>query len=452
MMKSSYERETQHYDVRTETFLVKHDLTFMRDSLINKRLSLKHIESFCPDTPKFDQLCQTLGLDFCQQVKLGVALEEKSKEDNLDKEFQQQRKKYIVTTTDKRYLQIYHQHAKDFTTNTHKENPQNTTNSNSTSQAYTCSYATASATNDTYNDFDITSQANPKRSNINYNSPPSKALLSGGDANSRQRTMTQDFIEDYLPKLNVMIVGEAGVGKTTMLFKMCKEDYIFKPSNVEETVGIDMEEVMVDIGQLESKVESKVELQLESQLESKLESEAKTQSDKDIGINDNNNIVLLQIWDSAGMEKYHSDVMSPLTLRMQNGIVLCYDVGDKKSFAALTDRYKNIMACIDANNVAILIVGCKKDTIHDGNGDRYVLSKEAKKYAASIGASCSDCSAKTGQGIVETLLLITERAYKRKRWSDQQNDRAMVQFPPLIDLNRNVNNGESTRCQPCCGK
>ena len=78
-----------------------------------------------------------------------------------------------------------------------------------------------------------------------------------------------------------------------------------------------------------------------------------------------------------------------------------------------------------------------------------MLSKEAKKYAASIGASWSDCSAKTGQGIVETLLLITERAYKRKRWSD---DHAMVQFPPRIDLNRNVNNGESTRCQLCCGK
>ena len=419
MTNSSQEHKTsEHFDVRTESFLVQHDLTFMRDALINKRLSLKHIKSISTDTNKLDQLCQTLGLDFCQKVKLDVALEEKSMEDNLDNEFKQLRKKYIVTSINEKYLQIYHSYSIDFVAN--------------------------------YDDHDsVMTLCQLQTFTDNNEKDQSLELINADNCNCNDKSnQSENSIANYLPQLNVMVVGESGAGKTTMVFKMTREDYIFAPNNVPSTVAVDGEEVMIDIGELGHGYR----LQSESGFESGFE--LKTDSTLDYtcnNINDTDNtnchIVLLQIWDSAGMERFNSGVLNQSIYRKQNAIVLCYDVGNKKSFDALKNWYKNITAFVDPNRVAIFVIGCKKDTIHDGSSNRYVLSNEAKKYAASIGAQWSDCSAKTGQGIVETLLLIAERAYKRKRWLDQNENDGCDHSITSVDLHQKQKKKNS-----CCVK
>lgn len=109
---------------------------------------------------------------------------------------------------------------------------------------------------------------------------------------------------DNIPSYKILIIGDEGVGKTTLLYR-----YIHKKFNEinNATIGLDFQEKIV---QLSSK-----------------------------------NFIKLLIWDTAGSEKFHSIAQSFFT--NCDGIVLCFDTSNKTSLDNINGWINYISDYID---------------------------------------------------------------------------------------------------------
>ena len=84
-----------------------------------------------------------------------------------------------------------------------------------------------------------------------------------------------------------------------------------------------------------------------------------------------------------------------------------YDITDRPSFDRVKKWNKEIRKMVgDDTKICITIVGNKVDLERQS---RAVDSKEAKKYADSVGASFSEVSAKTGFGVEDVFTTLTRK-------------------------------------------
>eukprot|EP00826_Nyctotherus_ovalis_P034797 TRINITY_DN2926_c0_g4_i1.p1 TRINITY_DN2926_c0_g4~~TRINITY_DN2926_c0_g4_i1.p1 ORF type:complete len:142 (-),score=32.69 TRINITY_DN2926_c0_g4_i1:217-642(-) len=114
----------------------------------------------------------------------------------------------------------------------------------------------------------------------------------------------------------VIIIGEASVGKSCIMIRAIKNEY---NEDYEITVG-------ADSGTFMSKV--------------------------------NGSVVQLQIWDTAGSEKFRS--LIHVFFAGSEAALLVYDITRRKSFETL-DYWLKMLRDNTASNVAIVLVGNKKD-------------------------------------------------------------------------------------------
>ncbi|TKR68200.1 hypothetical protein L596_024215 [Steinernema carpocapsae] len=156
-------------------------------------------------------------------------------------------------------------------------------------------------------------------------------------------------------RMKVAILGEANVGKTALLnrfvFDRYEHDYKF-------TVGADFYDKTV-----ETKTGEKVHL---------------------------------QIWDTAGHERFHS--ILPAIVKDANVTILVYDVTDESSFHHIA-YWKMFVQIQCRNNPFLMIVGTKADDVKR----RKVSLQTLRIYAG--GDSYIETSAKTGMN-VDTLFQI----------------------------------------------
>ena len=103
----------------------------------------------------------------------------------------------------------------------------------------------------------------------------------------------------------------------------------------------------------------------------------------------------MQIWDTAGQERYGK--LASTYYKKANGIILAYDVNDRKSFSNVKGWIKQIET--HANEQVIkFLVGNKIDL-----SNRVVSISEGKKLAGSHGMIFAETSAKEKYGVVETF-------------------------------------------------
>ena len=110
--------------------------------------------------------------------------------------------------------------------------------------------------------------------------------------------------------------------------------------------------------------------------------------------------VRLQIWDTAGQEKFRSIVQTYYKGAM--GIILVYSINDRRSFENIENWMKQILANTD-NDTIVLLIGNKADV-----EDREVEKSEGENLAAQYKIQFFETSAKTGQNIQETFFQITK--------------------------------------------
>lgn len=123
----------------------------------------------------------------------------------------------------------------------------------------------------------------------------------------------------------------------------------------------------------------------------------------------NNISITLNIWDTAGQEKFHA--LGPIYYRDSNGALLVYDVTDPDSLSKVKVWVKELRKML-GNNVCLAIVGNKIDMLGDRNSlARNELIAEAQSYARTANATHYLTSAKTNLGIDELFVDLTKRSF-----------------------------------------
>ena len=107
-------------------------------------------------------------------------------------------------------------------------------------------------------------------------------------------------------------------------------------------------------------------------------------------------MVKIQIWDTAGQDRFRS--ITKNYYKGAHGIVLIYDVTNKKSFENVSNWINQIREEV-SDKVTIVLVGNKIDE----EEKRVVTTEQGKKMANDIKIMLFECSAKTGVNIDSTF-------------------------------------------------
>ncbi|CAJ0951501.1 unnamed protein product, partial [Mesorhabditis belari] len=106
------------------------------------------------------------------------------------------------------------------------------------------------------------------------------------------------------------------------------------------------------------------------------------------------NHVDLDIWDTAGQEKYHA--LGPIYYRGSHGALLIYDITDKRSFEKVKIWVRELQRALGETAV-LIVVGNKLDL----ESERTVDRTEAIQYAKSVNAEYVETSAKENLGLAD---------------------------------------------------
>lgn len=149
-------------------------------------------------------------------------------------------------------------------------------------------------------------------------------------------------------------------------------------------------------------------------------------------VNYNNKKLDLQIWDSAGQEKYRS--IAKQYYQKANGILLIYDITSRSSFDGIQDWIEEIQnkAC---QSTSLILVGNKIDL-----PNREVETIEGERLAAKNQIKFFETSALEGTNIQETFDAMINDIMCNYEELKQQDD----------ILERLSFNQEMTRRKKCC--
>jgi len=172
----------------------------------------------------------------------------------------------------------------------------------------------------------------------------------------------------YDMQIKLLMIGDSGVGKTCLLLRYANDS--FSPTFI-TTIGIDFKIKNVDIDDTRIK---------------------------------------LQIWDTAGQERFRTITTS--YFRGAQGILLVYDVTDRRSFESIRNWVSQIQQHADVH-VNKILVGNKADMVDE----KVVSTEEGEKLAKEFGIDFWECSAKNNTNVEESFIGIG-RAVKNRLVAD----------------------------------
>ncbi|XP_072282606.1 EF-hand calcium-binding domain-containing protein 4B-like [Pyxicephalus adspersus] len=105
---------------------------------------------------------------------------------------------------------------------------------------------------------------------------------------------------------------------------------------------------------------------------------------------------VLQLWDTAGQERFHS--ITEQFFRKADGMVIMYDITSKKTFTDVCYWLNRIQAKT-VDDIVILLIGNKTDC----ESERKVAYEDAKKLAQDYQLLFTECSAESGENVMESL-------------------------------------------------
>ena len=236
---------------------------------------------------------------------------------------------------------------------------------------------------------------------------------------------------EEIPSYKVLIIGDPGIGKTSLIHRYIYNE--FKEHN-ESTIGLDFQEKTVQV----------------------------SPEDK----------IILIIWDTAGSEKFHSIAQNFFT--NCDGIILCFDTTDKKTFENLeswinyineyieikdnyTDNNHNNNKKKDKNEEEeeeeeekewmdddqfkpiIILAGTKSDL----KTEEIITNEEIKRFTKIIKCEYFETSAKNKNGVEDLFFFMAKELFDKK-----------ITVTPnkgfKLGFDRNAEEGQSTSKIGCC--
>ena len=155
----------------------------------------------------------------------------------------------------------------------------------------------------------------------------------------------------YYYKSKFIIIGEAGVGKTNLVHRFAKGEFI---NQYAMTLGMDF-------------------------LIANVEEDGKT--------------FKLELWDTAGSEKFRS--ITKGYYKNATCAIIVYDISNKNSFLSVNQWIEDCKNNITNKNINLILVGNKCDLTYK----REVEEDEGKNFAENLGITFYETSALTGVNV-----------------------------------------------------
>lgn len=210
-----------------------------------------------------------------------------------------------------------------------------------------------------------------------------------------------------MKSLKVALLGEAGVGKSSIVNRFVTEHF---SEYQDSTVGASYFTKVVNI---------------DSQL------------------------IRLEIWDTAGQERYHS--LAPMYYRNSHAVIIVYNLTDDKSYEKAQMWIKEILInykdCSNMDHPLIYLVGNKLDLIVDNLILRKVNAEILNQYAHQNKLILFEVSAKTGHNIIELFHDIGYRFIQINQMNPLFEKKPLYML--LNNTNEHVNYKDLSR--RCCG-
>ena len=174
-------------------------------------------------------------------------------------------------------------------------------------------------------------------------------------------------------KISVLLVGEAATGKTSLIARFINNT--FTP-NTSATIGIDY----------------------------------RTKKTKY-----NGNDIKLEIWDTAGQEKYQA--LPSAFYARADAIAVVFSLTDNESFQKVEGWIESITNYKSPDDVTVALLGNKKDLVDE----RVVGDEDINKLKEEKNIEYFGVSAKSGEGVDKVFDYFTEKVCIRKKLAPSDN-------------------------------
>ena len=191
---------------------------------------------------------------------------------------------------------------------------------------------------------------------------------------TRSNSYTPQDEEGEIISGKIILIGDSTVGKTSILYRFLKDKFFLDPSI---TLGVEM-------------------------------------SSKKMRIN-SNKYIILNIWDSAGQERYKS-----LTYHFYTGIIgaiLVFDLTQEKTLMSIKE-WKIQIEKHAPPNILLVLVGNKDD-----EASSLMNKSTIDTEIYNLGIKYFECSAKTGKNIQHMFNYVAEGIFEKIKKKREEEDR-----------------------------
>jgi len=205
--------------------------------------------------------------------------------------------------------------------------------------------------------------------------------------------------KDYDILHKIVLIGDSGVGKTSLLQRFAEQ--VFSNTHI-TTIGVDFKLRTIQVG---------------------------------------NKRVKLQVWDTAGQEKFR--VITKTYYRNAAGIIIAYDVTNGESFVNTKRWIEEVKNNCGDDGVPIVLVGNKCDS-----PDKVVSLEDQAAYAQLINLKFFETSARDNINVDEVFIELTRLILTRQERNDHKKD--AEKQTKTISIKKSSSGANGHKHKNCC--
>ena len=208
--------------------------------------------------------------------------------------------------------------------------------------------------------------------------------------------------DNELPSIKITLLGNPGVGKTCIISRYIDEIFV---ENNPSTIGANYSEKV---------------------------------------IKKNGKEYQLDIWDTAGQEKFHS--LGKHFYKDSYIVCLVYDITNQESLDSLKKIWLPDLQKYGEKYTVLGVVGNKSDLYEN---DELADEEKAKGFAKEIGATFMLTSAKTGDGIEKLFDILTDK-YLSPEFNPKVEEMTRMRGETQTLKHSSHNNNDDKKKKGCC--